>query len=66
MGSVMKQRTFAAQEVANILRVSVSTIYGLVKRKELDSLKIGDRVLFSLATLAKKWPEVFGDDRKAA
>lgn len=61
-----EQRTFSAKEVADALRVSVSTVYGLVKRGELVAIRIGDRVLFSSSSLSAKWPEIFGYHNTAA
>lgn len=62
----VQQRTYSVKEVANVLRVSESMIYGMARRGEIVAIRIGDLVLFSEKSLAERWPEVFGDSNRAA
>ncbi len=47
----MKRQTVNANEAAEILGVAAPTIYAAVKRGELPSVKIGDRVLIPRVAL---------------
>jgi putative molybdopterin biosynthesis protein len=42
-----KERTLSTEDVANILRVSKSTIYNLIRSGEITSYKVGRKVRFS-------------------
>lgn len=66
MNAMVLQRTYSAQEVADRLGISVSMVYKMVRTGELPCLRIGDRMIFNVAVLASKWPDVFGDEVRAA
>ncbi|WP_369693272.1 helix-turn-helix domain-containing protein [Acetobacterium wieringae] len=43
----MEKDLLSAQEVADILKIARNTVYGLIKRGELSSSKVGKQVRIS-------------------